>query len=86
MDPHHPSLQLTAIFGCIEIQVELCLAAVQHVYFVRVCLQSRDSAFQSKAVSEMAALRREQARLERETGQRLFYGLSLVETVRTAIR
>eukprot|EP00198_Chlamydomonas_reinhardtii_P010037 XP_001699374.1 VPS16-like protein [Chlamydomonas reinhardtii] len=36
--------------------------------------------------AKMAALRREQARLERETGQRLFYGLSLVETVRTAIR
>ncbi|KAG2436636.1 hypothetical protein HXX76_006164 [Chlamydomonas incerta] len=57
------------------------LADVAHKYG-----QSRDCAFQSKAVSEMAALRREQARLERETGQHLFYGLSLVETVRTAIR
>ncbi|KAG2424052.1 hypothetical protein HYH02_015233 [Chlamydomonas schloesseri] len=57
------------------------LADVSHKY-----VQSRDYAFQSKAVSEMAALRREQARLERETGQHLFYGLSLVDTVRAAIR
>jgi hypothetical protein len=30
--------------------------------------QSRDHLFQSKAVSDMAALRKEQARLEREVG------------------
>ncbi|GFR52294.1 hypothetical protein Agub_g14829, partial [Astrephomene gubernaculifera] len=48
--------------------------------------QSRDHTFQSKAVAEMAALRREQARLERETGQRLFLGLPLADTLRAAIR
>ncbi|GLC37683.1 hypothetical protein PLESTM_000635700 [Pleodorina starrii] len=48
--------------------------------------QSRDCGFQSKAVSELSSLLREQIRLEKETGQRLFVGLSLVDTMRTAIR
>ncbi|GIL65103.1 hypothetical protein Vafri_18928 [Volvox africanus] len=48
--------------------------------------QSKECAFQSKAVAEMGSLLREQVKLERETGQRLFVGLSLVDTLRTAIR
>lgn len=47
---------------------------------------SRDHVFQSKAAAEFAQLRREQARLERESGQRLFVGLSLVSTVAACVR
>jgi hypothetical protein len=49
-------------------------------------MQSKEHAFHSKAVSEFSLLRREQAKLERETGQHLFVGLSLIHTVRTCIR
>ena len=48
--------------------------------------QSKEHAFSSRATSEFAQLRREQARLERETGQHLFVGLSLVDTLRACIR
>ncbi|EFJ45438.1 hypothetical protein VOLCADRAFT_105988 [Volvox carteri f. nagariensis] len=48
--------------------------------------QSRECSFQSRAVSEMSCLLREQVRLERETGQRLFVGLSLVDTLGALIR
>ena len=51
-----------------------------------ICVQSREHQSQAKAVSEMVSLRKEQARLERETGQRLFVGLSLVDTLRQCIR
>ncbi|GAX81388.1 hypothetical protein CEUSTIGMA_g8819.t1 [Chlamydomonas eustigma] len=47
---------------------------------------SKEHAFQSKAVSEFSLLRREQAKLERETGQHMFVGLSLIDTVRACIR
>ncbi|GIL84670.1 hypothetical protein Vretifemale_13276, partial [Volvox reticuliferus] len=48
--------------------------------------QSKECVFQSKAVAEMGSLLREQVKLEKETGQRLFLGLSLMDTLRTAIR
>ncbi|KAG2491741.1 hypothetical protein HYH03_009904 [Edaphochlamys debaryana] len=49
--------------------------------------QAKDCAFQAKAVAELAALRREQARLEREAGQSgVLVGRSLVDTIRQAIR
>ena len=55
-----------------------------HIY-LSLC-QSKENAFNTKATSEFAQLRREQARLERETGQHLFVGLSLVDTLRACIR
>eukprot|EP00798_Chlamydomonas_sp_ICE-L_P031744 gene31744-6945_t len=47
---------------------------------------SREFAFQSKAVSEMNLLRKEQARLEKETGQQLFVGLSVMATIHACIK
>ena len=49
-------------------------------------LQARDSSFQSKAAAELALLVREQAKLEKDTGQALFLGLSLTDTLRACIR
>jgi hypothetical protein len=51
-----------------------------------VLLQSRDTSFQQRAVQDLAALRKEQARIERESGQRLFVGLSLMDTICACIR
>lgn len=48
--------------------------------------QSRDHVFQTKAAADGAALLREQARLERETGQALLVGLSVTGTLRALIR
>ena len=45
-----------------------------------------DKILYAKAASDLAALRREQARLERETGQSLFLGLSVVDTLRALLR
>ncbi len=42
--------------------------------------------FQAKATSDLAALRKEQARLERETGQHLLVGLSLGATVQQLVK
>lgn len=49
-------------------------------------LQSRDHAFQSKAAADLSLLVKEQAKLERDTGQALFVGLSLANTLRACIR
>ncbi|WIA22377.1 hypothetical protein OEZ85_004684 [Tetradesmus obliquus] len=46
----------------------------------------RDAAWQSKAATEAAALLKEQAKLERDTGQSLFVGLSLADTIATCLR
>jgi len=48
--------------------------------------KARDSSFQSKAAAELALLVREQAKLEKDTGQALFLGLSLTDTLRACIR
>lgn len=48
--------------------------------------QTKECAFQARAAAEAAALRSRQERLERETGQRLFVGRSLADTLREAIR
>ena len=45
-----------------------------------------DRTLHAKASSDLATLRREQARLERETGQSLFLGLSIVETLGALLR
>ena len=45
-----------------------------------------DRSLHAKASSDLAMLRREQARLERETGQSLFLGLSVVETLGALLR
>ncbi len=42
--------------------------------------------FQAKATAEFARLRRVQAELEVETGQLAFVGLSVVGTIRQAVR
>jgi hypothetical protein len=43
-------------------------------------------AWQSKAAAEAALLLKEQLKLERETGQALFVGLSLADTLASCIR
>ncbi|MEW5298634.1 MAG: hypothetical protein WDW36_001730 [Sanguina aurantia] len=57
------------------------LADISHKYAL-----SREHTFQSRAASELALLRKEQAKLEKDVGQRLFLGLSLIDTLRTCIR
>ncbi|MEW5308699.1 MAG: hypothetical protein WDW38_000638 [Sanguina aurantia] len=47
---------------------------------------SRDHTFQSRATSELALLRKEQAKLEKDVGQRLFLGLSVMDTLRACVR
>lgn len=49
-------------------------------------LQCRDMSWQSKAAAEAALLLKEQVKLERETGQALFVGLSLADTLTTCFR
>lgn len=49
-------------------------------------LQCRDMSWQSKAAAEAALLLKEQQKLERETGQVLFVGLSLADTLATCFR
>lgn len=46
---------------------------------------SKEHAFQGRATEEFARLCRLQAQLEKETGQSLFVGLSVAETLQTAI-
>lgn len=48
--------------------------------------QSRDHQFQGKATSDLALLRKEQLKLERDTGQNMFVGLSLMETLRQCVK
>lgn len=48
--------------------------------------QGREHAWQCRSASEAAALLKEQSRLERETGQALFVGLSLADTIATCLR
>mmetsp|Transcript_15272 Transcript_15272/g.46155 ORF Transcript_15272/g.46155 Transcript_15272/m.46155 type:complete len:862 (+) Transcript_15272:225-2810(+) len=48
--------------------------------------QSKDHPFQAKATAEFAKLRRLQAELENETGQLAFVGLSVVGTIRQALK
>ena len=48
--------------------------------------QSRDHAFKSRAMSSLASLKREQARIEVETGHHMLVGLSLAGTLRPLIR
>jgi hypothetical protein len=49
-------------------------------------LQCRDMSWQSKAAAEAALLLKEQQKLERETGQVLFVGLSSADTLATCFR
>ncbi|KAF6254839.1 vacuolar protein sorting-associated protein 16 [Scenedesmus sp. NREL 46B-D3] len=46
----------------------------------------RDAAWQSKATAEAAMLLKEQSKLERDTGQSLFVGLSLADSIATCLR
>lgn len=48
--------------------------------------QSREHAFKARSMSSLASLRREQARIELETGQHLLVGLSLAATIGQLIR
>lgn len=48
--------------------------------------QCRDMAWQAKAAAEAALLLKEQLKLERDTGQALFVGLSLADTLTTCFR
>lgn len=48
--------------------------------------QGKEHAWQSKASGELAVLLREQLKLQHDTGQTLFVGLSVADTVRTALR
>lgn len=48
--------------------------------------QSREHAFKAKAMSSLASLKREQARIELETGHHMLVGLSLAGTLRQLIR
>lgn len=49
-------------------------------------LQCRDMSWQASASAEAALLLKEQVKLERETGQALFVGLSLADTLTTCFR
>lgn len=49
-------------------------------------MQCRDMAWQARASAEAALLLKEQLKLERETGQALFVGLSLADTLSTCFR
>lgn len=49
-------------------------------------MQSREAPFQAKAANELSALLKEQVKLESETGQSLFLGLSLSQTLATLLR
>lgn len=51
-----------------------------------VSMQCRDMSWQAKASAEAALLLKEQQKLERETGQALFVGLSLADTLNTCFR
>jgi hypothetical protein len=50
------------------------------------CLQSREMTWQSKASAEASLLLKEQLRLEKDTGQALFVGLSLADTLTACIK
>eukprot|EP00878_Enallax_costatus_P027161 GHUV01029216.1.p1 GENE.GHUV01029216.1~~GHUV01029216.1.p1 ORF type:complete len:582 (+),score=119.59 GHUV01029216.1:259-2004(+) len=64
--------------------VNKCISGLQSA--AKEYAQCRDAGWQSKAANEAASLFKEQLKLERDTGQVLFVGLSLADTITTCLK